>query len=104
MPGKDRRRGPGPFHGPQGRGLSAEAGHPGRHEEPGPFEKGGFRGFQEVILNPPCPSNVRQGFCYEAGSRDLFELSYASYLSNSWNLQAISPSPLGGRGQGEGGM
>jgi|GEM_PF-3315254 hypothetical protein len=27
-------------------------------------------------------SSVRQGFCYEAGSRDLFELSYAPYLSN----------------------
>jgi hypothetical protein len=40
----------------------------------------------------------------KAGSRELFELRYAPYLSNSWNLQAIYLSPLGGRGQGEGGM
>ncbi|MGO9620369.1 MAG: hypothetical protein ACLPT6_03075, partial [Desulfobaccales bacterium] len=42
-------------------------------------------------------SSVRQGFCYESGSRDLFELGYARYPINSWNLQAISLSPLGGR-------
>ena len=69
-----------------------------------PLEKGNLGDIQEVILNHPYPSSARQGFCCEAGSRDLFELSYAPYLSNSLNLKGVSLSPLGGRGQGEGGM
>ena len=69
-----------------------------------PFEKGGFMGISRGYIKSPYPSSVRQGFCYEAGSRDLFELSYAPYLSNSLNLKGVSLSPLGGRGQGEGGM
>src|SRR5208337_1862076 len=43
-------------------------------------------------------------FCYEAGSRDLFELRHAHWLIISWNLKAYSLSPPGGRGRDEGGM
>ena len=56
------------------------------------FEKGGGAFF----------SRVRQGSCYKTGSRELFVLRQAHQLINLWNLQGISLSLLGGRGQGEG--
>ena len=44
------------------------------------------------------------GWALPTKTRDLFELRHAHYLINSWNLQDISLSPLGGEGRVRGGM
>ena len=49
-------------------------------------------------------SSVRQGFCSEAGSRDLFKRKYAPLSEQFMEFTSYFPlHPWGGRGQGEGG-